>query len=450
MSLASNIRAGRAYVEIVADSSKLQRGLREAQERLRAFAQTATTVGRDLMALGGSMALPFVAAVRSFASFDDAMRLAQAVTQATGRELEALTEKAQTLGRMTSFTAKQSAEAMVALGRMGFNPREIETAAGAVLDLARATGTDLAEAADFAANSLRIFRLRSSDMVRVADVLTATANGSAQTLGDLFEALKVAGPQAVAAGESLEDTNAALGVLANVGIKGSLAGTALRKSFSQFAKADVQKTLAEWGISATTAEGDLRPLADVLREVAAVMQRMPTAERISFAEEIFDLRGSLAGLSLTGDIGQLDVFIDKLRDIEGVAAKTAQKMDAGLGGSFRLLASAAEGSLSAMAGQLTVALQPLIDRELSLVDLAQGAHEGVILSVAVRGLLVGASVDFDFQPYHVKLRFFRTRRIATLKIACPARQNRNERPIWTYSALTMTPFAVGPPNSQSM
>lgn len=368
MSLASNIRAGRAYVEIVADSSKLQRGLREAQERLRAFAQTATTVGRDLMALGGSMALPFVAAVRSFASFDDAMRLAQAVTQATGRELEALTEKAQTLGRMTSFTAKQSAEAMVALGRMGFSPREIETAAGAVLDLARATGTDLAEAADFAANSLRIFRLRSSDMVRVADVLTATANGSAQTLGDLFEALKVAGPQAVAAGESLEDTNAALGVLANVGIKGSLAGTALRKSFSQFAKADVQKTLAEWGISATTAEGDLRPLADVLREVAAVMQRMPTAERISFAEAIFDLRGSLAGLSLTGDIGQLDIFIDKLRDIEGVAAKTAQKMDAGLGGSFRLLASAAEGSLNAMAGQLTVALQPLIDRVTATIN----------------------------------------------------------------------------------
>ncbi len=368
MAIGSNIRAGRAYVEVVADSSKLQRSLTEAQAQLRAFGQSASALGKDLLALGGTLSVPLLLATKSFADFDDSMRLVQAVTQATATEFARLTQVAQELGRTTSYTAKQSADAMVALGRMGFQPREIEAAVGAVLNLARATGSELTEAADYAANSLRIFALTSREMTHVTDVLTATANGSAQTLGDLFEALKVAGPQAKAANESLEDTCAALGVLANMGIKGSLAGTALRKSFSQFAKSDVQATLGEWGIATVTATGDLRSLADILRDVAGVMRQMPTAERLSFAEEIFDLRGALAGLSLTGNIGDLDAMLAKLKAVDDVAAETARQMDAGLGGSFRLLASASEGAMNAFASQLSISLQPLIGQITSAIN----------------------------------------------------------------------------------
>lgn len=362
MAVSQNIRAGRAYVEVVADSSKLQRGLTEAQAKLRAFGKAATEVGRDMLALSTVMGLPFAYATKSFASFDDSMRMVQAVTQATGDEFDMLTKKAQKLGRETSFTAQQTADAMIAMGRMGFSPQEIDSAIASVLNLSRATGTELAEAADFAANSMRIFGLESEEMTRVADVLTATANGSAQTLTDLFEALKIAGPQAKAANETIEDTNAALGVLANMGIKGSLAGTALRKSFSQFAKADVQETLAEWGIATTDAEGNLRKLAHVMVDIARVMKQMPTAERITFAEEIFDLRGSLAGLSLTANTDDLDAFIAKLQDVEGVADKTARQMDAGLGGSFRLLLSAAEGALNAIGDAMSTTLRPMVDR----------------------------------------------------------------------------------------
>ena len=83
MSIASNIRAGRAYVEVTADTSKLGRGLAQAQAQLRAFGQTCTNVGRDLLVLSGAMAAPFAMAVRSFANFDDTMRLAQAVVNRT-------------------------------------------------------------------------------------------------------------------------------------------------------------------------------------------------------------------------------------------------------------------------------------------------------------------------------------------------------------------------------
>ena len=200
MSLSSNIRAGRAYVEVTAETSKLQRNLTSAQAQLQNFGRTCTNVGKDLLMLSGAMAAPLVMAARSFAGFDDSMRLVQAVTQATDADFKALTKTAQRLGRDTSYTAQQAADAMVSLGRMGFSPTEIQASIDAVLNLARSTGTELAEAGDIAANSMRIFGIEASQMSDVADVLTVTANSSAQTLIDLFEALKMGGPQAAAAG----------------------------------------------------------------------------------------------------------------------------------------------------------------------------------------------------------------------------------------------------------
>ena len=166
-----------------------------------------------------------------YSKFDDQMRLTKAVTGATGEQFQKLTERAKQLGRDTAFTAAEVASGMTSLGRMGFSSDEIDKSIDSVMDLSRATGTDLAQSADIAANSMRIFGLESTQMSHVADILTATANGSAQTLTDLFEALKMAGPQAAVARESLTDVSAAIGVMANVGIKGSMAGTALRRTY---------------------------------------------------------------------------------------------------------------------------------------------------------------------------------------------------------------------------
>lgn len=361
MSISGNIRAGAAYVEVTADTSRLRRNLTAAQTQLQNFGRTCTSIGKDLLVLSGALALPFGLAVKGFADFDDQMRLVKAVTRATASEFESMTKEAQKLGRETSFTAKQVAEGMVSLGRMGFEPREVEQAIQPTLDLARATGTDLGEAADIAANSMRIFGIQASKMSSVADVLTAAANGSAQTLTDLFEALKMAGPQAKAAGENIRDTSAAIGILANLGIKGSLAGTALRKSFSQFAKVKVQDQLKAVGVETVDANGNLRKMADIMADIGRVMNDMPTAKRIAFAEDIFDIRGSLAGLSLGSNTRELKAFIAKLQDIDGTARKTAQEMDAGLGGSFRKLMSAVEGAMNAIAKALEGTLQPLID-----------------------------------------------------------------------------------------
>ncbi|MDO5567118.1 MAG: phage tail tape measure protein, partial [Planctomycetia bacterium] len=104
------------------------------------------------------------------------MRAVSAVTGATETEFESLTEKAKLLGRTTSYTAAQVAGAMLELGRAGFDPTEIDAAIAGMLDLARATGTDLAEATIYAGNTLRSFNLPATEMTRVCDILVATAN----------------------------------------------------------------------------------------------------------------------------------------------------------------------------------------------------------------------------------------------------------------------------------
>ena len=386
MSLSSNIRAGRAYVEVTAETSKLQRNLTSAQAQLQNFGRTCTNVGKDLLMLSGAMAAPLVMAARSFAGFDDSMRLVQAVTQATDADFKALTKTAQRLGRDTSYTAQQAADAMVSLGRMGFSPTEIQASIDAVLNLARSTGTELAEAGDIAANSMRIFGIEASQMSDVADVLTVTANSSAQTLIDLFEALKMGGPQAAAAGESIRETSAAIAVLANMGIKGSLAGTALRKSFSQFAKVKVQDQLRSVGVETVDANGNLRKMAEIMRDIAKAMSTMPTAEKLAFAEDIFDIRGSLAGLTLTANTDELDAMLARLRDVEGVAADTAKKMDAGLGGAFRLLLSAVEGAMNAIADAMNSTLRGLIVKVTAVINAFSQwieANSGLVTAFAV-------------------------------------------------------------------
>ena len=385
MSANASIRAGRAYVEVTAETSKLKRNLDAAQAQLKTFGKTCQGLGRDMMALGGALSLPFALAEKSFAGFDDKMRLVQAVTTATGEQFDNLTRTAQRLGRETSFTAQQVADAMIGLGRMGFDPSEITSAIEHVLNLSRATGTDLAESADIAANSLRIFGLEAGRMSAVADILTATANGSAQTLTDLFEGLKMAGPQAAAAGESLNEVCASLGIMANMGIKGSLAGTALRTAYIQFADTKVQAILREVGVEATDANGNLRKMAAVMRDVAVATKKMPTAERLTFMKDVFDIRGMMSGLSLAGNIEELDKFLAKLRDVSGQADETSRAMDRGIGGSFRLFQSAVEGSMNAVGEALNGTLQPLVDRITAVINTFTKwveANRGLVASIA--------------------------------------------------------------------
>lgn len=390
------IRAGQAFVELYGDDSKLQRTLTNTKKRLESFGTAIAGIGAKMVGVSAMLATPFAFAIKMFADFDDAMRMVRAVSSATAEEFKVLTAEAERLGRETSFMAKDAAEGMISLARIGFKPMQINAAIGSVLNLARATGTDLGQAAEIAANNMRVFDLGVSRTTNVVDILTATANNSAQTLIDLAEGLRMAGPQAASAGDDIRNVAASLGVLANMGIKGSLAGTALRKAYSQFAKVDIQSKLKAIGNIDTIDKksGNLRAMPDIMADIAEIMNKMPSAKRLAFAEEIFDLRGALAGLLLGGNIEQLRSFIATLKNVDGVAEKTAAEMEDGIGGAFRHLESAAEGVKISVGRIIGEAMIPYIDKiSTMLISVAEwaAANKDVVISIAKGIGILGAA-----------------------------------------------------------
>jgi TP901 family phage tail tape measure protein len=304
------------------------------------------------------MAAPIALASRQFALFDDAIRLTGAVSGAAGADLQKLNDTARQLGATTSFTAVQVASLMGELGRAGFKPDQINAMTGAVLDLARATGTDATLSAGIMAATLRQFSLGATEATRAADVLTKAANATFNTVEGLGESLKYAGPVAKSLGISLEDTVAVLGVLGNVGIQGSEAGTALRR-LSVIAAGSGDELQKIFGITNTDAAGNLKPLVDVLDEINTVTAGMPVAERTAKMAQAFGLLGITSANVLSASADGVRGLANDLRNAGGTAAKTAKEMDAGLGGSIRILLSAIEGTALAIGDAMAPSLQRL-------------------------------------------------------------------------------------------
>ena len=341
MSAVGGIEAGKAYVRLYTDSSEYLRGLKSAENKLRDFGSKVGSIGSSMARMATVAALPIALSTKTFSDFEDQMLAVQAVSQATGKDFERLYDQAKQLGATTSFTAGQVAGGQLSLARMGFSPAEIEASIPGVLNLARATGTDLAQAADIAAGTLRAFSLEAGEMNRVSDVLVATANNSAQTLDDLGESMKYVAPVAYQYGLSVEQTAKALGVLANLQIKGTMAGTSLRQVMLQLTDPAIQKQLEAQGVQILDNTGNLRPLGDVMIDVGRAMAKMTDAGRLALGKDLFGQRAVTAGLTLATQ--QFDGLSKAIDNANGVAARTAATMDSGLGGVLRILKSAVEG-----------------------------------------------------------------------------------------------------------
>jgi TP901 family phage tail tape measure protein len=327
-------------------------------------------------------------AVRQFAKFDDAIRATAAVTGSLGPQGAAafamLNDKARELGATTSFTAVEVANLMTELGRAGFKPDEINAMTGAVLDLARATGTDATRSAGIMAATLRQFGLGAEEAARAADVLTYTANNTFNTVDSLGESLKYAGPVAKSLGMSLEDTAAILGVLGNVGIQGSEAGTALRR-LSVISAGTGEKLNKLFGIDNMDAAGNLKPLVQILDEINTATTSMPVAERTAKMAQAFGLLGITSANVLSQTAGGVRNLRAGLDTAAGTANNTAKAMDAGLGGALRIMLSAVEGTALAIGDALAPSLMNAVnfmERASTAATAFVKANGDVVLSVA--------------------------------------------------------------------
>lgn len=385
--VAQGIRAGNAFVTLSLDDRQFSRSLRRVERRLLAFgavanriaqgtAQAFTSIGRTAQAAGqqisrfgrtlGAIGLGagagLLATSQIFADFDDELRKLRAITQQAGGDFEGLEDDVRRLGRETAFTARQVAGAAVELGRAGFGRDEIRAALGDVLALSRAVDADLTDATRVAAQVLRAFKLEATTTADVTDVLTATVNGSAQTLADLEEALSKAAPVAVGFGADLRDVSAQIAALANVGIRGSEAGTALARAFTQLGKTDIQERLREIGVEVKDLEtGRLRNVVEILGDIGQAVRELDDVDTIAFLNEIFGERAIRAAINLQ-DVEGVDELRARLDGIEGTAQRTAAAIEDGLGGSFRRVISAAEGLAIAIGEALSTSLGNLLDQ----------------------------------------------------------------------------------------
>ena len=305
----------------------------------------------------GVMLGSFGACVGVAAGFEDQMAKVGAVSRASSEEMAALEATARELGATPQFTAVQVGEAEQYLAMAGFSAKENIAALPGVLNLAAATATDLGRAADISSDILSAFGLEAEQMTRVADVLAltcATANTNMELLGDT---MKYVAPVARMAGLSLEETSAMAGLLGNVGIKGSQAGTTLKAMLNKMAAPtkEAQELFQKLGVTVKDSAGNLRSPVTVLGEMAAGLKKMGTAEQIAAMKMIVG-EEAIAGFSELIEkegIGAIAEYAKQLEAGGGSAAEMAARMNDTLAGSLRGLSSAWE-SVQITVGKLFI------------------------------------------------------------------------------------------------
>ena len=264
--------------------------------------------------------------------FEAQMSRVQALTRLdkNSAELAALRAQARQLGADTMFSATEAAEGQAFLGMAGFDAKQIQAAMPGLLDMAKAGDTDLGRTADIGSNILGGFGLAAEEMSRVSDVLTQTMTTSNVTLEMLGETMKYVAPQARAAGASLEEMAAMTGLLGNVGIQSSQAGTALRAMLLRLAAptGKATKALAALKVQTADAQGNMRGIIDVLADVAKATQGMGSARRMGYLKQIFgeEPASAVAELIDKAGSGGITAYLAKVRDSQGAAARTAQVM----------------------------------------------------------------------------------------------------------------------------
>lgn len=383
----------------------LGRSIKTLGDRIKVVANAFQAVGRSFIAGGIAGLFAVALPTKEYIAFSDQMQILRAVSGATADEMERLVAQARGLGKTTSFSPQEVGAGQVELARGGFSPQEIEDSTSSILSLAKATNTDLAVAGNTGIRIVRGFNLEASEMGHVVDVVAATVNGSAQVIEDYADAIKLVGSIASETGTSLEEASAIIGLLADNGIKGTLAGTGLRRILLNLAspvqQQQFESLLQSFGkISPTfkTAEGDLRPLLDIFDELNVVTADLGSAEKIAAFEQLFG-RGTNAALKLssaTQRVRELAKFLGT--DIDGVAAKIAEVMDARIGGAFRRMRSAIQDTWLAIGAALEPVLSGLFDigSQLTLMvnDFVSASSWMVaaFAAIAVGAVLAGGSL----------------------------------------------------------
>lgn len=346
-----------AVTKANAELAEMEVQLREvnaelARQKFDSYAEKAGKVGSALEGAGrimtrASVAIAGVAtaAVKTTADFEAQMSRVQAISGATGEDLQALEDQAIQLGASTKFSASEAAQGMENLASAGFSTQEIMAAMPGMLDLAAASGEDLAASSDIAASTLRGFGLEAEQAGHVADVLAKNAADTNAAVADTGEAMKYVAPVAAAMGISFEECAAAIGIMSDAGIKGSQAGTSLRGALSRLAKPteQMQAKMDELGLSFFDSEGKMLSLKDMTAMLQDRLSGLSDEQRNNALVTIFG-QESLSGMLalMQAGSGRVDELTQSYLTCDGAAAEMADTMQNNLKGQIEELSGTVE------------------------------------------------------------------------------------------------------------
>lgn len=350
-----------ATAQITRRTENYNRQLAEQQRRLSAVTRMQANVARakemrGKLAAGGAAATASGAGALYGASrimrpgfdFDEGMSGVQALTRMDKSDprLKILREQARALGASTAYTATDAASGQKFLAMAGFTPEAIKQALPGVLNMGLAGDMGLGESADIGSNVLTQFKLSADQMDRVSDVLTAAFTRSNTDLRSLGETMVYAGPIAARLSISLESMGAMASAMAEGGIRGSMAGTALRSGLSRLvapAKAG-QDALEALGVKVNDTQGRLRPMGDTLKDIGKKLKGFTQDSQVRILKEIFG-EEAMVGMGAVVDAalsGKYDEYLTALENAKGEADKVAKVKVDNLKGDVKQLVSAWE------------------------------------------------------------------------------------------------------------
>ncbi len=302
------------------------------------------------------------AAVKVGMNFEAEMSKVASISGATGDEFQKLIDKAKEMGSKTKFSATESAQAMEYMAMAGWKTQDMVDGLKGIMDLAAASGEDLASTSDIVTDALTAFGLSASDSTHFADVLAKASSNANTNVAMMGETFKYVAPVAGALGYSVEDCSVAIGLMANSGIKAGQAGTSLRQMLSRLAKPtdEVQGAMDQLGVSLTDSAGNMKSLDTVMGDLRNGFKGLSKAEQAQLATS---LAGQEAMSGLLAIVNASDGDFDKLKDsiynCKDAAANMAAVAQDNLAGQITSLKSKAEGLGIAFYGSIQEPLKEL-------------------------------------------------------------------------------------------
>lgn len=365
---------GSIVAHLQLDISNFNNALNEAREEIQntsADMSGLESVGSSLQAVGAGLTaavtVPVVAfgksAVEATTTFNESMSKTGALMGATKDEMNQLRDAAKEYGATTQYSATECSDALGYMALAGWDANQSVSALPGVLNMAAASGMDLAAASDLVTDYLSAFGMEASQAGEMSDVLAyaqAKSNTTTEALGNAF---KNCAANAHAAGLDLQTTTALLGQLANQGLKGSEAGTALNAVMRDMTAKmkDGAISIGDTKVQVQDANGNYRDMIDILADVESATDGMGDAERASALQATFTA-DSIKGLNLLLNAGtdSASDFRDSLYDCSGTAEEMADKMNDNLSGDIKECESAFESMQLAVGEKLDPVLRAIV------------------------------------------------------------------------------------------